>query len=116
MAKVWEKGGEGLHPLVEAYEVGMDYLLDGKLYYYELVASLAHAKMLRHIGVLTSEEYTSLSRLIRELYHTYGREIALTVSDEDIHSKLENQLTEKLGDVGKNSTQEGVAMIRCWWC
>ncbi len=101
MAKVWEKGGENLHPHVESYEVGQDYLLDGKLYFYEMAASLAHAAMLQKIGILSTREYQDIKQTIIELFQNHGREISLTVSDEDIHSKLENQLTEKLQDTGK---------------
>ncbi|MCX7882997.1 MAG: argininosuccinate lyase [Brevinematales bacterium] len=101
MAKVWEKGGERLHPLIEAYEVGQDYLLDGRLYFYEMAASLAHAAMLSSIGVLSEKEYNDIRRVITDLFRHYGRTLQLAVSDEDIHSKLENQLTETLGEVGK---------------
>ncbi|URA09375.1 lyase family protein [Thermospira aquatica] len=101
MAKVWEKGGENLHPLVESYEVGQDYLLDGKLYFYEMAASLAHAAMLYKIGILSEKEYQDIKQTIIELFHQHGKEIPLTIADEDIHSKLENQLTEKLQETGK---------------
>jgi len=101
MAKVWEKGGEKLHPLVESYEVGQDYLLDGKLYFYEMAASLAHAAMLHRIHVLSDKEYTDIKTTIIKLFEQHGRTIPLSTSDEDIHSKLEHQLTEALGDVGK---------------
>ncbi|NPV39027.1 Argininosuccinate lyase [Brevinematales bacterium NS] len=101
MAKVWEKGGEKLHPVVESYEVGQDYLLDGRLYFYEMAASLAHAAMLASIGILSEKEHEDIRRAITNLFRSHGRTIALSVADEDVHSKLENQLTELLGDVGK---------------
>lgn len=101
MGKVWEKGGEKLHPAVEAYEVGQDYLLDGKLYFYEMAASIAHATMLHTIGILNTEEYQKIRKTITELFHLHGKNIPLSISDEDIHSKLEQQLTERLGEIGK---------------
>ncbi|MFN4216145.1 MAG: argininosuccinate lyase [Brevinematales bacterium] len=101
MAKVWEKGGEKLHPVIESYEVGQDYLLDGRLYFYEMAASLAHAAMLSSIGILSEKEYEDIRRAITHLFRSHGRTISLSVADEDVHSKLENQLTEILKDVGK---------------
>lgn len=102
MAKVWEKNQEtSLNPIVEKYEVGSDYILDGKLLKYELASSIAHAMMLRKIGVLNSAEFNSLSQELKKIYDRYGEEIKLEISDEDIHSKVENILIEKLGDTGK---------------
>jgi len=102
MSKVWEKKSENsLDPIIEKYEVGNDYILDGKLLKYELAASLAHARMLKSIGLLNNAEFNSLSRELKKIYNKYGEEIKLQISDEDIHSKIENMLIEKLGDTGK---------------
>ncbi|HEX9153753.1 MAG TPA: hypothetical protein VF809_02955, partial [Candidatus Saccharimonadales bacterium] len=57
--KLWQIDG-GLHPLVEAYTVGEDYLLDQYLVPYDITASRAHAEMLQHIGVLTAKELETL--------------------------------------------------------
>ena len=53
MKKLWQKkSGKKLHPLIEAYTVGEDCLLDVQLLPYDLKASLAHAKMLHKIDQL----------------------------------------------------------------
>ncbi len=102
MAKVWQKDGLGqMDPDVEKYCVGMDYILDGRLFYYELAASLAHAMMLKKIGILTPEEYRAIEKEIRLLYKNNGKTMTLEFSDEDIHSKLENLLTGSIGEAGK---------------
>lgn len=102
MAKVWEKdNGNKLNPIIEDYEVGADYLLDGMLWKYELAASAAHARMLHSINILTDKELSDVEAEIKRLYKEHGDTIKLEVSDEDIHSKLENMLTTKLGEVGK---------------
>lgn len=102
MAKVWEKKGAGkLDPVIESYTVGSDWLLDGKLFRYEVEATVAHSKMLQAIGILTESERDSVVGECERLLEKYGGTIELTVADEDIHSKLENLLTEALGDVGK---------------
>ncbi|NPU99750.1 MAG: argininosuccinate lyase [Brevinematales bacterium] len=101
MAKVWDKGGAKLDPAIERYTVGNDFMLDRRLFRYELAASAAHAKMLATIGILTGSDRDSLLDEIKKLYKEHGGTIELQVSDEDIHSKLENLLTERLGDTGK---------------
>jgi argininosuccinate lyase len=101
MAKVWDKGGAKLDPVIERYTVGNDYILDRRLFRYELAASAAHASMLGKIGILSDTERDSLLDEIKKLHTEYGDSIVLEVSDEDIHSKLENLLTARLGDTGK---------------
>ncbi len=102
MAKLWQKQGlKKLHPDVEKYEVGADYLLDGRLFFYELASSLAHARMLNKIGILTKKEMYKINKEINILYKKHGRTLTLEVSDEDIHSKLENMLTQSIGETGK---------------
>lgn len=101
-SKIWQKSGtEKLDPDVEKYEVGTDHVYDGKLFRYELASTRAHAIMLGSIGILTKSELARISSEIRSLYHKHGDEIALKISDEDIHSRLENLLVQSLGDLGK---------------
>ena len=101
MSKVWQKNNEKLDPLVEKYEVGSDYLYDGKLFKYELAASIAHAIQLEKIGILKKQEMEDIVISLKDLYKKYGSHFPLTAEDEDIHSKIEFLLTERLGDIGK---------------
>lgn len=102
MGKVWQKGElELLNPQIERFTVGNDYLLDGRLFKYELAASLAHTTMLQSIDVISQDELNQISHRIKELHRQYGDYIELTIADEDVHSKLENLLIESLGELGK---------------
>lgn len=102
MARMWQKSAQlSLDPVVEAFCVGQDYLLDGRLFRYELWASLAHARMLETIGILNDSELTAVKKEIQALYKKYGGTITMSVSDEDIHSRLEALLIEAIGDTGK---------------
>lgn len=101
MPKVWEKGGEKLDPFVERFEVGLDYLYDGRLFKYEVVSSIAHVIQLEKIGIITKEEANDLIKSLRDLYRKYGDVLPLSVEDEDIHSKVEIMLTQELGELGK---------------
>ncbi|WP_297797353.1 argininosuccinate lyase [uncultured Eudoraea sp.] len=99
--KLWDKG-YSTDKKIDHFTVGNDRELDLVLAKYDIIASIAHAQMLGKIGILTSDE-TNL--LVKELEN-----VALEVKDgtfkiedsfEDVHSKIEFLLTEKLGDTGK---------------
>ncbi|MFH0962638.1 MAG: argininosuccinate lyase [Planctomycetota bacterium] len=99
--KLWQKNYE-LDARIEEFTVGDDYLLDRKLVRADCVGSVAHAKMLAEIGVLSAKEFEALkAELLRILdLHAEGR-FTVEASDEDVHTRIENHLTEKLGDLGK---------------
>lgn len=99
--KLWDKG-YSTDKKIDHFTVGNDRELDLVLAKYDIEASTAHAKMLGKIGLLTSRETDDL---VRELEN-----IALSIKEgnfiiedsfEDVHSKIEFILTEKLGDTGK---------------
>lgn len=101
MAKLWAKGYE-LDKTVERFTVGDDYILDGDLVRWDCVGSIAHAAMLAKIGVLTSAEYARLRKRLAQIValHEQGK-FQIARDQEDVHTAVENDLTEKLGDVGK---------------
>ncbi len=99
--KLWDKG-ELIDKKVEEFTVGDDYILDMRLVKYDCLASIAHAKMLGTIGILKSDE---VEKLVNELNNiiTLWEEGKFTISQdqEDVHTAIENHLTEKLGSLGK---------------
>lgn len=99
--KLWKKS-YNLDEKIENYTVGNDYLLDNKLLKFDCQASIAHAKMLNKINILTDEELNSLVHELENiiLLHEKG-EFQIQKSDEDCHTAIENHLTEKLGEAGK---------------
>lgn len=101
MSKLWEKGYR-LHEVIERFEVGDDVWLDQRLAWADLLGSIAHARMLGRIGVLTTDEVARLEAALRDLLAEarQGR-LTLTVQDEDIHTKVEGLLVARLGDLGK---------------
>jgi argininosuccinate lyase len=102
MAKLWQGKTTKLHPLVEKYTVGNDYILDARLLPYDIQASKAHAQALLKAKVLTKQEVTKLNKGLNEILklHEAGKfEIKLT--DEDCHTAIEGYLVSKLGDLGK---------------
>jgi argininosuccinate lyase len=120
MAKLWEKT-YSLHVLIEAFTVGEDPLLDARLVNADCVASMAHAAMLRKIGILTAAEQEALHAELARIIGQNGRgEFAIRRSDEDAHTAIENSLVAALGDAGKkihtgrSRNDQVLAALRLW--
>ena len=99
--KLWDKGFS-TDKKIDHFTVGNDRELDLLLAKYDVIASKAHAQMLGKIGLLTAEE----TEAVEEELDAIGGSIeegSFTIEDsfEDMHSKIEYLLTEKLGDTGK---------------
>ena len=99
--KLWEKGIP-TDKQIEHFTVGNDRELDLVLAKYDALGSIAHAKMLGKIGLLTDSETVSLVLALEEIIKDveYGK-FEIEDSFEDVHSKIEYLLTVKLGDAGK---------------
>jgi len=87
---------------VELFTVGNDYLLDQELVVYDCRASIAHAKMLGKIGILTSDEVGSLMKELQAITELAEQgEFEIHPDQEDCHTAIEEHLTKQLGDLGK---------------
>ncbi len=99
--KLWEKGYV-LNKEIERFTVGNDYLLDRKLVKFDCLASMAHARMLKEIGVLTEEELKKLVEGLNEIMELDQKgEFEIKLEDEDCHTAIENYLIHKYGEAGK---------------
>lgn len=99
--KLWEKGYQ-LDKYVEAFMTGDDPQLDQDLIIYDCLGSIAHAKMLHKIGVLTAQEVTKLITALSDIIDlAENNQFIIQAVDEDVHTAIENALIAKLGDVGK---------------
>jgi argininosuccinate lyase len=97
--KLWETGAEQHNAsIAEQFTAGEDIALDVQLWKYDILGSLAHVQMLHHIGILSAKERHQLWRALSALL---DESIELTTADEDVHTKLENLLVERVGEVGK---------------
>ena len=99
--KLWDKGFSA-DKKIDLFTVGNDRELDLSLAKYDIIASKAHAKMLGEIGLLSKKETNSLVDELENIAKTI-EDGSFTIEDtfEDMHSKIEFLLTEKLGDAGK---------------
>lgn len=96
--KLWQTGKNQLDPIIEAFETGDDLLLDQKLVKYDVLGSLVHAKGLVNIGILSQKEFQQVEKGLKEIT---SQGLTLEAGDEDVHTKIENYLTENYGEVGK---------------
>ncbi len=86
----------------EVEEFSASVAFDKRLYRQDIAGSIAHARMLNHIGVLSDAEWSAICVGLREIQAeieagTFDWSIEL----EDVHMNIEHRLTEKIGIAGK---------------
>lgn len=118
--KLWQIWAN-LNSQIEAFTVGDDYLIDQVFLPYDIKASLAHAKMLHHIGMLSSEEIKDAELWLSEIKAKLEAwEFTIHPSQEDGHTTIETYLTEHYGEVGKkihtgrSRNDQSLTMIRLY--
>ena len=101
MAKLWQKQYT-LDSLIEEFTVGRDFELDEELVVADCVGSIAHARMLKSIGILTGDECVRLAQeLVLIVREAENHAFHIRRDEEDCHTAIENRLTEKVGEPGK---------------
>jgi argininosuccinate lyase len=99
--KLWEKNYK-LNKKIENFTVGNDNLIDQNLIKYDCIASIAHAKMLEKIKVLSKEECKKITTVLNEIITLDKKGLfQIEKEDEDSHTAIEKYLVKKLGDTGK---------------
>lgn len=99
--KLWDKGFS-IDKKIENFTVGKDRIIDLHIAKYDIQASIAHAIMLNSIGIVNDYELTALTNELNKLYQDAEKgELIIEESFEDIHSKIEHELTKNLGETGK---------------
>jgi argininosuccinate lyase len=74
---------------------------DSRLWQYDIRGSIAHVRMLAHVGVLSQEEANEIRDGLDNIYADLENGILLwhDAPDEDIHSFVERNLRERIGAV-----------------
>ena len=117
---IWDRG-DAIDPQMLAFTIGDDPLLDRRLVEHDLRGSLAHARGLARIGLITEADLGAIVGGLEKLLaaHVAG-EWDVEAGDEDVHSAVERRLIEAIGDPGKKlhtarSRNEQVALdVRLW--
>ena len=100
--KLWSKSATRLHPTVERYTVGDDYILDRELLPFDIEGTRVHVAGLKRIGILTVAEERRIRSALSILARRAKRgQVEIRVEDEDCHTVIEAFLTKRLGDIGK---------------
>ncbi|MBU2767981.1 MAG: argininosuccinate lyase [Acidithiobacillus ferrivorans] len=99
--KMW--GGRfaaGTDSLVEAFTASIQ--VDSRLYGEDIRGSMAHARMLGRVGVLTEAEAEAIVTGLAQVRQEIAEDrLPFVDALEDIHMHVESRLTEIIGDVGK---------------
>lgn len=100
--KLWDKDQATTSEIVDQFTVGNDRVLDLEIAEYDLRASKAHANMLNSIDILSDKELDSLLNELNSMLTQVENDNFIIETDfEDVHSKIEYELTQKLGSTGK---------------
>jgi argininosuccinate lyase len=101
--KLWNKQAlQSIDQKIERFTVGQDRYWDMYLFPYDIQASKAHAQMLGEVRLISGEESQLLQKGLDQLLAEYEEgTLVIEESFEDMHSKIEFELTERLGETGK---------------
>ncbi|MFN4762512.1 argininosuccinate lyase [Gillisia sp. Q332] len=99
--KLWDKGIP-INKKIEKFTVGNDRELDMFIASYDITASKAHARMLGKVKILTSMEVEEICGELDKLQQQLNDGTFVIEEEfEDVHSKIEFELTRVLGETGK---------------
>lgn len=125
MAKKTQKawGGvftEATDRRVELFTESISY--DRRLWRHDILGSIAHARMLSDVGLLTKAEFKKIEKELLAI----GKEIEAgrfeySTEKEDIHMHIESELTRRLGDIGRKlhtarSRNDQISTDLRLWC
>ena len=86
--------------LVEDFHSSISF--DQRLFYQDIMGSMAHARMLGKQGIITEKETQQLVEGLQSvLDDIVSGKVEFEIDAEDIHMNVEKILTEKVGEVGK---------------
>ena len=91
---------ESTDAFVEEFTASVGF--DQCMYAQDIAGSIAHAKMLAKIGVLSNEEVTQITTGLQEIQQEIeSGEFTWQVGLEDVHMNIEASLVAKIGEAGK---------------
>ncbi|MDR1745339.1 MAG: argininosuccinate lyase, partial [Planctomycetota bacterium] len=120
MAKMWKgRFKSATHPLMEAF--GQSISFDQELGRQDVAGSLAHAKMLASVGLLSRKDWQAIKKGLEAI----GKDIAegnmrYDPANEDIHMSIEAELTKRIGEpakklhTGRSRNDQVATDLRLW--
>ncbi len=99
--KLW--GGrftQATNTMVEKFSASVSF--DQRLYRQDIVGSIAHARMLSKVGVISESEFNDIrDGLNKILAQIEAGEFEWSDELEDVHMNIEKRLTDDIGEAGK---------------
>ena len=84
------------------YNFNASITFDQKFYKEDINGSMAHVRMLGKVGILTEQEVSDILKTLQEILdEVEAGKLEITDEYEDIHSFVEANLIDRLGDTGK---------------
>ena len=91
---------ESTDAFVAAFTASVEF--DRRMYRQDIEGSMAHARMLTRVGVLSREDCEAIVRGLEEIRAEIERgEFEWSLALEDVHMNIEARLIERIGDAGK---------------
>jgi argininosuccinate lyase len=85
-----------------AFDFGVSFPFDRALFEDDVTGSVAWAEALQAAGVLSADDTAAIIAALKDILDEGRRNPAwVTGPDEDVHSFVERQLTERVGDAGR---------------
>lgn len=101
MNKIWQKGSKiTINTKVENFLSADDIVLDQKIAVYDIYGSLGHLAGLLDAKIVTIAEYAKIKKGLQEILKlAMAGQLEIKVTDEDIHTVVENKLQQEIGAV-----------------
>lgn len=91
---------EPVAELVKRYTASVDF--DKRLARFDIQGSLAHARMLCHCGIISTQDLEDIQRGLSQIENEIiAGEFVWQLDLEDVHLNIEKRLTTLVGDAGK---------------
>ncbi len=99
--KLWGgRFGKATDALVDDFNSSIRF--DARMYRQDITGSMAHARMLGRVGVISEEDAALIVKTLGEiLADIEAGKVAFAIDAEDIHMNVETILISRIGDVGK---------------
>ncbi len=118
--KSWQaRISEATDALAQDFVESISY--DNRLYRQDIAGSIAHAKMLSKVGLITEDEEVSIIAGLKLIQEDFAAgKIALDKSQEDIHMVVEAELIRRIGEPARKlhtarSRNDQVALDLALW-
>ena len=101
MSTLWS-GRFDSEPNAAVFDFGASFRFDRRLFEDDVIGSLAWAEALKTAGALSDDDAAAIAAALKEILAKGQADPAwVSGTDEDVHSFVERQLVERIGDAGR---------------